>query len=391
MSSTASGRPKTFEPLDTRDFVPFGDYDDLTIANIREACEKYYQAPEGSCDILAPVRGPSCTKLEQIKGKKVYFIRFLPPKSTDVAPKLGQQLFEDSLAPAKVTMSVPSPMKTSGNLPALHSMVFPKSVSITDLLKADKLVKPPSTNITVLDLESFDVAEMKWVKCGSLTLEIEETRFAHGAFRDAFRATTIGKDAAQTAWVVKRYQEEAVKTIKDDLGMSLEDHTRKQVQMSAVAGHLTKRFAKNVPPEFGGTFEYVKVFFAVFKKQPVTIEEFVQCDFHKYVNNNGFHIPSSSVEFDEVYEKAQCLVHYSYQISEKKLMLLDIQGSFFKLYDPEIATTDLLVNDASLDSKEVNFCAGNFSCTAIDEFKLKHSCNKYCDMMSLKVFGENDI
>ena len=183
------------------------------------------------------------------------------------------------------------------------------------------------------------------------TLEIEETRFAHGAFRDAFRATTIGKDAAQTAWVVKRYQEEAVKTIKDDLGMSLEDHTRKQVQMSAVVRHLTKRFAKNVPPEFGGTFEYAKVFFAVFKKQPVTIEEFVQGEFHKYVNNNGFHIPSTSVEFDEVYEKAQCLVHHSYQISEKKLMLLDVQGSFFKLYDPEIATTDLLVNDASLVSK----------------------------------------
>lgn len=93
-------------------------------------------------------------------------------------------------------MSVPSPMKTSGNLPALHSMVFPKSVSITDLLKAGKLVKPLATNITVLDLESFDVAEMKWAKSGSLTLEIEETRFAHGVLRDAFRATTIGKDAA---------------------------------------------------------------------------------------------------------------------------------------------------------------------------------------------------
>ena len=63
--------------------------------------------------------------------------------------------------------------------------------------------------------------------------------------------------------MVKRYQEEAVKTINDDLGMSQEDHTRKQVlsQMSAVARHLTKRFTKNVPPEFGGTFEYVKVFF----------------------------------------------------------------------------------------------------------------------------------
>ena len=32
-------------------------------------------------------------------------------------------------------------------------------------------------------------------------------------------------------------------------------------------------------------------------------------------------------------------------ISERKLMLLDIQGSSFKLYDPEIATTDLLAND----------------------------------------------
>ncbi|CAH3031668.1 unnamed protein product [Pocillopora meandrina] len=80
-----------------------------------------------------------------------------------------------------------------------------------------------------------------------------------------------------------------------------------------------------------------------------------------------------------------------YQISEKKLMLLDIQGSFFKLSDPEIATTDLLVNNASLDSKEVNCCAGNLSCIAIVEFKSKHSCNKYCDTISLKVFAENGI
>ena len=61
------------------------------------------------------------------------------------------------------------------------------------------------------------------------------------------------------------------------------------MQMSAVARHLTKRFPKNLPPEFDGTFEYVKVFFflAVFKKQPVTTEEFVQGEFHKYVNSNG--------------------------------------------------------------------------------------------------------
>ena len=254
MSSTASGRLKKFEPLDTRDFVPFGEYDDLTIENIKEACEKYYQAPEGSCDILASDRGPSCTKLEQIKGRKVYFIRFLQPKS-GIVPKAGQPLFEESFAPPKQVRSAPSPVKKSGNLLALQSTVFPKSVSVTDLLKAGKLVKPPATSMTALDLESFDVTEMKWVRSGSLTLEIEETRFSHGAFRDAFRATTVDKNVAQTKWVVKQYQEKASTAIKDDLGMSLEDHTRKQVHMNAVARHLTKKFAKNVPPEFGRTFQ----------------------------------------------------------------------------------------------------------------------------------------
>ena len=81
-----------------------------------------------------------------------------------------------------------------------------------------------------------------------------------------------------------------------------------------------------------------KFFFAVFKKQPVTIEEFFLRRISQIRKQQWFPHPLPSVEFDEVYEKAQCLVHYSYQISEKKLMLLDIQGSFFKLYDPEIAT-----------------------------------------------------
>ena len=159
MSSTASGRLKKFEPLDTRDFVRFGEYDDVTIKNIKEACEKYYQ--EGSCDISAYDRGPSCTKLEQIEGKKVYFIRFLQPKF-GIVPKAGQPLFVESFAPPKQARSAPSPVKKSGNLLALQSTVFPKSVSVTDLLKAGKLVKPPATNMTALDLESFDVTEMKW-------------------------------------------------------------------------------------------------------------------------------------------------------------------------------------------------------------------------------------
>ena len=32
---------------------------------------KFYKAPPGSCDILASDRSPSCTKVEQIEGRKV--------------------------------------------------------------------------------------------------------------------------------------------------------------------------------------------------------------------------------------------------------------------------------------------------------------------------------
>ena len=75
MSSTASGRLKKFEPLDTRDFVPFGDYDDLTIENIKEACENFYQAPESLCDILASDRDLPAPSSSRSKVKR--FILFV--------------------------------------------------------------------------------------------------------------------------------------------------------------------------------------------------------------------------------------------------------------------------------------------------------------------------
>ncbi len=37
----------------------------------------------------------------------------------------------------------------------------------------------------------------------------------------------------------------------------------------------------------------------------------------------------------DLYEKSECLFHYSYGITDHKLMLLDIQGPESTLYDPE--------------------------------------------------------
>ena len=61
-------------------------------------------------------------------------------------------------------------------------------------------------------------------------------------------------------------------------------------------------------------------------------------------------------------------------ITKQQLMLLDIQGSRYSLYDPEIATADL-IDEGGL------FCCGNPSSTSIDRFNNNHICNKYCDMV----------
>jgi len=108
--------------------------------------------------------------------------------------------------------------------------VYPKSVSIADLMRAGKLVKPPEA--TILKLGYFDVESGKWVTIPQLEVEIEQKHFASGAFRFAFQAkcikvlTGLGVD-----WVVKKYSEDTAKAIMDTLKMSLESHARKQVQM----------------------------------------------------------------------------------------------------------------------------------------------------------------
>ena len=108
MSSTASGRLIKYELLDTRDFAPFEDYEELNLESIKEACERFYNAPDGSCDIVASERGPSCSKFEQIKGRKVFYIRFLEPKEK------GDRMFRASEASYTCSSQVSASFTTTG-------------------------------------------------------------------------------------------------------------------------------------------------------------------------------------------------------------------------------------------------------------------------------------
>ena len=87
--------------------------------------------------------------------------------------------------------------------------------------------------------------------------------------------------------------------------------------------------------QFGKCFTYTDIYMAKLEDgEYVTIEEFIDGEFTKYLNNTGLVCGSRST--DEC-KKAECLAHYSYEKSSEKLMLLDIQGSMYTLFDPEIA------------------------------------------------------
>ena len=53
-------------------------------------------------------------------------------------------------------------------------------------------------------------------------------------------------------------------------------------------------------------------------------------------------------------------------------MLLNIQGSMYNLYDPEIATSELLDGEG-----EIYFFSGNLSELAISNFLKEHWCSGY--------------
>ena len=241
--------------------------------------------------------------------------------------------------------------------PLENQTLVPKSVSLGDLLRAGKLVKPKQK--VLLHLEQFDVTKCTWLKSGAIAVEIEEKKFSSGAFRDAFHARYTPTDSQTdqsnaVEWVVKKYQEKSLRTITEVLHMTVEDHTRKQVQMHSVARNIAQRFSARVPSQFGDCFRYGKVLNGV----PITVEEFVEGEFVKYVNNHGNCYESDRTELDEIFEKAQSLFHFSYEFTEKKMMLLDLQESKYKHYDPEIATDQL--QDFS-GSEEYYFCAGNLT------------------------------
>ena len=229
-------------------------------------------------------------------------------------------------------------MSQSLTMAAAPTRSFPKSICVADLLKAGKRVKPSIPAVTRLHLETFDLNGQSWVSKAAVDFVIEENNCASGGFRNAHMAYSKTNELGTKDWVVKQYKNDAAITIKETLNMPSEDHTHKQVQLHQVASNIVLQFNNRAPATFGKQLSYNKVYYSTYKDVPVTGEQFVPGAFCKYINNDGQYCLSGDPLKNKIFEKAECLAHFSYVHSNGTFKLLDLQGSDYVLYQRQIET-----------------------------------------------------
>ena len=73
--------------------MPFDYSEEMTIGNIKSACERHFIPKIGKnlvCDILAGEQCPSCKTFSQIPDLKVVYVRFIPADSEGGDVDLGK-------------------------------------------------------------------------------------------------------------------------------------------------------------------------------------------------------------------------------------------------------------------------------------------------------------
>ena len=363
LSSHVEGRYQKYARIGALTMVPLGS--EPTVENIKAACKKHFKAENMDCDILAGERGPSWTETSQISSWKTIHIRFVERDRREETRASHISIPDSVIKGASLSLPQAHASKSTTTVAA--------SVPLSAMLQLGKLIQPKFDVVSV-QLEEFDIAAKSWRQPVEAKLSVAKEKFAEGSFREAYLSSAISQ-LKPGKYVLKRFKKEKTDDIEKMFG-NMEAHTRKVVQMNALARHLALRLSKEAPEEFGPALEYTKVYFGKLYDESVTVEPYMDGTFVKYINNTGQLCGRPS----ELREIAETFSHFTYINSGRQLMVLDIQGIGHTLCDPEIATTELMDESGS----SILFCCGNLSSDAIGKFKEAHACNKFCEALQLQ-------
>jgi len=304
LSSEVSGKAQKYSRVGPREFVDFGEERDLTIPNIKEACLKHFRSkigPNMICDVVAGEQGPSCTSTKQIPNMKLIYVRFIDGDRVEVDGDVSVDDHHDHAHVGGQSLKKRKHHSSTNVHPISEGATFqmksprkkvkpvPKSLSVSAILKLGRVMP----NTTLLNLYAFNFQTMTW---SNLPIPVEfiiaSEMLGEGGFRKAYKAKSSTKDFAKSEWVIKRYKESAIKEI-EEIQQTLAGHTKKVVQMHHLARNFAARLEEKVGKNdlkdlFGQVMYYNNIFMGMFSDgEFVTVEEFVEGDMEKYVNNDG--------------------------------------------------------------------------------------------------------
>eukprot|EP00794_Sanderia_malayensis_P002205 gene2205-2510_t len=207
LSSDVSRRAQKFSHIGRLEFVPY-PHGDLTMDLIKKACNEHFYSQlkkKVQCDVLVGEQGTSCQTLDQIPNVKLIHVRFvgmgtgmysaksLSSDSSEedsasipsIQPKALKRRYEMSdhalsVGQAKIQDSRPRVD------PPVVANIFPKSLSVTQMLDLGRVVQKKSV---VAEILKFTLENMAWCSVPEkVELIIDEKPFAQGGFRNVYKA-----------------------------------------------------------------------------------------------------------------------------------------------------------------------------------------------------------
>uniref|UniRef100_A0A8C1Z828 non-specific serine/threonine protein kinase n=1 Tax=Cyprinus carpio TaxID=7962 RepID=A0A8C1Z828_CYPCA len=180
-----------------------------------------------------------------------------------------------------------------------------------------------------------------------------------------------------SVYVVKAFRPEVVRIWQKVFPISTSLHLcLREIQQQRAAQKLMQRFNQIKPSSVPYSPRFLDVSLLHWRSdgQWLTVEKNMGGHFRKYNNNTGEEIsPSSGLE-----EAILAFSHWTYEYTNRELLVLDLQGVGADLTDPSL----IRVDDKS-SSGEMAFGPANLGDDAIQSFVIKHTCNSCCKKLGL--------
>ena len=144
------------------------------------------------------------------------------------------------------------------------------------------------------------------------SVEVTKHHFEEGGFRRTYKASSDNILFQNKSWVLKKLENDA------------ECQMRKVVRIHCLSRHLAFAFEQLCSSNLdllGHSFSYRKIYYGLCCGEHIIIEEYIDGEFTKCVNNTG---PVFSK--GEIGEKALAFIHFTWERSGENLMLLDLKG-----------------------------------------------------------------